>query len=99
MMVPPAKNTLHCHLCLFQAQVELAVEEGRCPRQKSSVDQVLEAREGVDAGDLAQGRSGVKVMGEAAEAESRMIPLEVTEGWLGGGGKQANSYSSKSAPG
>lgn len=33
------------------------------------------AQEGADAGGLAQGRrSGVKVMGEAAEAESRMIP-------------------------
>lgn len=89
-MVPPSKDTFHYHLRLFQAQVELAVKrEGRCVRQKSSVDQVLEAQERVDAGGLAQGRgSGGKVMGEAAEEESRMIPLEVTEGWVGGGGSK-----------
>ena len=88
-MVPPAKNTLHCHLCLFQAQVELAVEEGRCPRQKSSVDQILEAREGVDAGDLAQGRSGVKVMGghgghsTGVDAGRQGQPLGGSEVWMG----------------
>ena len=38
MMGPPSKDTLRHHLCLFQAQVELVVEEGRCTRQKSSVD-------------------------------------------------------------
>lgn len=37
-MGPPSKDTLRHHLCLFQAQVELVVEEGRCTRQKSSVD-------------------------------------------------------------
>ena len=53
----------------------------------------------VDAGGLAQGRgSGGKVMGEAAEGESRMIPPP-TEGWVGGGGKQASSYSSNLAQG
>lgn len=99
--MPPSKDTLHYHLHLFQAQVELAVKrEGRCARQKSSVDRVLEAQERVDAGSLAQGRgSGAKVMGKAAEAESRMIPLEVTEGWVWGGGKQASSYGSNLAPG
>ena len=46
MMVPPSKDTLHYQVRLFRAQVELAVKrEGRCVRQKSSVDQVLEAQE------------------------------------------------------